>query len=151
MPQSLTKISVHIVFSTKDRRPLLADDELRREMHQQLGGTSRTLGCPPLIVGGVADHIHLLGQMSRTIAIAEWIKELKRVSSIWIKERDPRQNTFQWQSGYGAFSVGQSEIERVADYIRNQAEHHRQRGFKDEFRLLMARYKIEIDERYVWD
>ncbi|TWU25504.1 Transposase IS200 like protein [Bythopirellula polymerisocia] len=151
MPQSLANVAVHLVFSTMNRQPFLADDELRGEMHKQLGGASKTLACPPLIVGGVEDHVHLLGRMSRSITISEWVKELKRVTSIWIKQREPKLAEFQWQSGYGAFSVSQSETERVVTYIENQREHHRQRDFKAEFRLLLERHEIEFDERYVWD
>lgn len=89
MPQSLSCVSLHLVFSTKNRQPFLRDPILRQEMHAYLGRTSKTLECPPLIVGGVEDHVHLLGRMSRTITQADWVKELKRVSSIWIKQRDP--------------------------------------------------------------
>lgn len=151
MSQSLANVAVHLVFSTKDRRANLADDDLRGEMHKQLGGASKTLDCPPIRVGGVADHVHLLGRLSRSISIAEWVKELKRVTSIWIKQRDPALAEFKWQSGYGAFSVSQSEIERVASYIEHQAEHHRERDFKAEYRLLLERHEIPYDERYVWD
>lgn len=151
MPQSLANVAVHLVFSTKDRQPFLADDELRAEMHRQLGGTSKTLNCPTLIVGGVEDHVHLLGRLSRTVAISDWIKELKRVTSIWIKQRDPELADFKWQSGYGAFSVSQSEIARVVKYIENQVEHHRRCDFKTEYRLFLERHEIPYDERYVWD
>lgn len=151
MAQSLANVAVHLVFSTKDRAPFLADEGIRSEMHKQLGGTSKTLDCPTLIVGGIEDHVHLLGRMSRTISISEWVKELKRVTSMWIKEHDPKLARFQWQSGYGAFSVSQSEIERVVTYIEKQPEHHRKRDFQAEFRLLLERHEIEYDERYVWD
>jgi len=151
MPQSLSNVVVHLVFSTKDRQPFLANDEIREEIHRQLGGTSKTFGCPTLIVGGVEDHVHLLGRLSRTVTISEWVKELKRVTSIWIKQRDSELANFQWQSGYGAFSVSQSEIDRVVKYIENQAEHHRESDFKTEYRLFLERHKIPYDERYVWD
>jgi len=95
MPQSLANVTVHLVFSTKDRKPFLQDHSLREEMHYQLGGTSKTLDCPPLIVGGVEDHVHLLARMTRTITISNWVKELKRVTSIWIKQRDPALSDFQ--------------------------------------------------------
>ena len=151
MPQSLANVGVHLVFSTKDRQTFLSDTEIRAEMHKQLGGTSKTLDCPTLIVGGVEDHVHLLARMSRTISISEWVKELKWVTSRWIKERDPKLAEFKWQSGYGAFSVSQSEIERVVTYIEKQPEHHRDRDFKSEYRLLLERHQIAYDERYVWD
>ena len=151
MPQSLANVAVHLVFSTKDRQRYLAADDIRSEMHNQLGRTSKTLGCQPLRIGGVEDHVHLLGSLGRCISISEWVKELKRVTSIWIKERDPELGMFKWQSGYGAFSVSQSEIERVVAYIENQPEHHRRCDFKTEYRLLLERHQIEYDERYVWD
>src|SRR5258707_33752 len=120
MSQSLSNVIVHIVFSTKDRLPLLRDSSIRGQMHSELGGTSKTLKCPPIIIGGVEDHIHLLARQSRTITLSVWVKELKRVTSIWIKEQSPEFRDFAWQSGYGAFSVSQSQLVKVIEYIRNQ-------------------------------
>jgi putative transposase len=151
MSQSLSNVIVHVVFSTKDRCPFLRDRELRERLHSQLGGTSKTLNCPPIITGGVEDHIHLLARQSRTITLAEWVKELKRVTSIWIKEQSPRLDAFAWQSGYGAFSVSQSQRDKVAEYIEQQEEHHRTQDFKSEFRQFLIRHEVEFDERYVWD
>jgi len=151
MPQSLANIAIHLVFSTKDRQPFLVDHQIRIEMHRQLGGASKTLNCSPLLVGGVEDHIHLLGRLNRTLTISEWVKELKRVTSLWIKQREPQLADFQWQSGYGAFSVSQSEIPRVAQYIENQEEHHKKFDFKSEYRMLLERHEIPFDERYAWD
>ena len=105
MPQSLSKVLVHIVFSTKDRKPYLRDLDIRKQMFAQLGGASKTLNCQSIIVGGIEDHIHLLAQQSRTIALADWVKELKRVTSIWIKEISSEHKSFAWQAGYGAPSV----------------------------------------------
>ena len=151
MPQSLANVIVHIVFSTKDRKPFLEDKDIREQMHRQLGGTSKTLKCPPIIVGGIQDHIHLLARQARTISLADWVKELKRVTSIWIKEQNPGHKSFQWQAGYGAFSVSQSNVSDVVRYIQRQEEHHRKFDFKREFRSLLERHEIEYDERYVWD
>lgn len=151
MPQSLSAVYVHIVFSTKDRHAAFQNPDLRGEMHAYLGGVSKTLDCPPLIVGGTADHVHLLGRMARTITQADWVKELKRVSSIWLKERGPEWALFAWQSGYGCFSVSQSNVARVTEYIANQKAHHHTMGFQDEFRALLRKHNIEWDERYVWD
>jgi len=151
MSQSLSNIIVHLVFSTKDRHPFLADRPFRERLHAELGGTSKTLHCPPIIVGGVEDHIHLLGRQSRTIALSDWVKELKRVTSIWIKEQGPQFETFAWQSGYGAFSVSQSQLSNVIHYIQQQEVHHRKKDFKTEFREFLKRHEIEYDERYVWD
>lgn len=142
---------VHIVFSTKERRPYLPDPTLRDEMHRQLGGSSKTLNCAPILVGGVEDHVHILAKQARTISLADWIKELKRVTSLWIKGREPQLKDFAWQAGYGAFSVSQSDAPRVIEYIRGQEEHHKKFDFQTEFRTFLKRYEIEFDERYVWD
>lgn len=151
MPQSLSCVYLHLVFSTKHRQPFLRDPILRQEMHSYLGGTSKTLNCPPLIVGGVEDHVHLLCRMSRTITQADWVKELKRVTSIWIKERDPDLSEFSWQGGYGAFSVSPSALDRTTNYIANQQQHHQKQSFQDEYRALLRKHSLEWDERYVWD
>ncbi len=151
MPQSLLNVIFHLVFSVRDRCPMLKDRGIRAQMHAELGGTSKTLNCPPIIVGGVDDHIHLLARQSRTITLSDWVKELKRVTSIWIKEKGPEYSTFSWQSGYGAFSVSQSQMNRVIDYVRHQDEHHKNMDFKTEFREFLERHEIEFDERYVWD
>ena len=151
MPQSLSKILVHTVFSTKDRRPLLRNDDIREEMHRYLGGILNHLDCTPMIVGGVEDHVHLLSVLSRTMEPAELVKELKRASSIWIKTKGGEYGEFAWQSGYGMFSIGFSQIGSVKEYIEGQDEHHKKVTFKDEFRSLLRRYEIEFDERYVWD
>ena len=151
MPQSLAKILVHVVFSTKDRRPFLRDQPLREELHRYLGGILTQLDCQPIIVGGVADHVHLLASLSRTSAAAEMVKEVKRGSSLWLKERDAGMWEFGWQNGYGIFSIGASQIEEVRRYIAEHEQHHRRLSFQDEFRLLLKRYEIAHDERYVWD
>jgi putative transposase len=151
MPQSLSVVYLHLVFSTKDRRPFLRDEILRSETHAWLGAASRELGCPPLLVGGVEDHVHLLARQSRTISQADWIKELKRTSSVWFKERAPAEREFAWQSGYGVFSVSASNIDAVRDYIARQPEHHRKWSFQDELRALLRKHGETWDERYVWD
>jgi putative transposase len=151
MPQSLAKILVHTVFSTKDRRPLLRNSGLRQELHHYLGGILKNLDCPPIIVGGVEDHVHLLAGLSRTSTPAEMVKEVKRGSSLWIKERDAAMRDFGWQNGYGIFSIGASQIEDVRCYIAEQEQHHRKLSFQEEFRLLLSRYEVTYDERYVWD
>ncbi len=151
MPQSFSAVNVHLVFSTKLRQTFFGDVGTRTEVHKYLGGISKKLDCPPVIVGGVEDHIHLLGRMGRTVSLADWVKELKRVSNLWMKERGSEFANFEWQSGYAAFSVSQSNIEVVNDYIANQEEHHRQRSFQDELRTLLQKHELEFDERYVWD
>ena len=151
MSQSLVKILVHTVFSTKERRPFLRDKILRDELHSYLGGILTHLECQPVIVGGVADHVHLLCALSRTCDAAKMVKEVKRGSTLWLKAKDPGLRDFAWQTGYGIFSIGFSQIPTVRDYIAGQEDHHRKVTFQDELRVLLKRYEIEFDERYVWD
>jgi len=151
MSQSLAKILVHTVFSTKDRRPFLRDRALRDELHCYLGGILNNLHCQPILVGGVEDHIHMLSTLSRTCMASELVKEVKRSSSLWLKTKDSGLQDFAWQRGYGIFSIGFSQISKVCEYIAGQEEHHRRISFQDEFRSLLAKYEVDYDERYVWD
>jgi len=151
MPQSLSAVYIHLVFSTKDRRPFFRDSRLQQSLHSYLGSISKQLDCPPLITGGVEDHIHMLARFARTITQAEWVKELKRVSSIWLKEQAADLYDFQWQGGYADFSVSQSNVEQVRHYISNQPDHHRKMTFQDELRSLLKKHDLEWDERYLWD
>ena len=151
MPQSLSKILVHTVFSTKDRRPFLRDPALREELHRYLGGILTNHDCQPIIIGGVEDHVHILSTLSRTLPAAEMVKEIKRGSSLWLKTKTPDLADFAWQNGYGIFSIGFSQVEVVRKYIANQEDHHRKISFQDELRGLLNRYEIGFDERYAWD
>jgi REP element-mobilizing transposase RayT len=151
MAQSLVKILVHTVFSTKERRPFLRDVALREETHRYLGGILAHLDCQSVIIGGVEDHVHVLHTLSRTKAMADVVKEVKRGSSVWLKAQSPQLADFEWQAGYGAFSIGQSQVDDVRTYIAGQEEHHRKISFQDEVRALLKRYKVEFDERYVWE
>jgi putative transposase len=119
-------------------------------MHSELGGASKTLNCPPIIVGGVEDHIHLLARQSRVISLSDWVKELKRVTSIWIKAQSAQFDSFAWQAGYAAFSVSQSQSGRVSKYIKQQEQHHQKIDFKSELLGFLDRHEIEYDERYLW-
>ena len=150
MPQSLSAVYIHLVFSTKHRQPFLQDPRIRSHLHSQLGGISKTIGCAPVLTGGVEDHVHVLARFSRTITQAEWVKELKRVSNLWIKS-EFNMRDFEWQGGYADFSVSESNLEAVKRYIANQEQHHRKIGFQDELRQLLTRHRIDWDERYVWD
>jgi len=151
MPQALSAVYVHLVFSTKDRRPFLLDKSLRESLHRQLGAISKSLQCPPLIVGGVEDHVHLLCRFGRTLTQAEWVKELKRVSNIWLKEQGRDLSGFEWQSGYADFSVSQSNLEQVKQYIADQGDHHSKLSFEHELRAFLIKHQVEFDERYLWD
>jgi REP element-mobilizing transposase RayT len=151
MPQSLSAVYIHLVFSTKERRPSLRDKPLREAMHSYLGGISKQLECPPIRVGGVEDHIHILARFGRTITQADWVKELKRASNLWIKEQGKEFADFQWQGGYADFSASASNLDQVREYIEKQGEHHRKLTFQDELRAMLRKHEIEFDERYVWD
>ena len=151
MSQSLAKILVHVVFSTKERRPFLGDAGRRKELHRYMGGILTNLACQPITIGGVEDHVHILCALSRTCEAASLVKEVKRGSTLWIKSKFPQMQDFAWQTGYGIFSAGFSQLEPVRRYIDTQEEHHRKITFQDEFRLFLRRYEIEYDERYVWD
>jgi putative transposase len=151
MPQSLAQIYLHIVFSTKDRVGFLRDADPRERTHAYLAGTCNNLDCPAIEVGGVADHVHVLCRLGRTISVAELVRDLKRESSKWIKEQGPTLVDFHWQAGYGAFSVSPSHVDEVQRYIQNQEEHHRTVSFQDEFRRICQKYGLELDERYAWD
>ena len=129
----------------------MRDKTVRDDIHAYLGGVSKTLECPPIIVGGVEDHVHLLCRFARTITQADWVKELKRISNIWLQERGREYDGFAWQGGYADFSVSQSNLEQVREYIANQQEHHHKMTFQEELRALLRKHEIEFDERYVWD
>jgi REP element-mobilizing transposase RayT len=150
MPQSLAKVYLHAVLSTKNREPVLADG-WRDELFAVLGGTANNLGCPSLTVGGVADHVHLLFQLGRTITIADAVGKIKSTSSVWVNQTRGLPGAFHWQNGYAAFSVSQSNVEGVREYIRRQPEHHAGQEYQDELREWLRKYEIEWDERYVWD
>ena len=146
MGQSLAQIYLHVVFSTKLSKPYLQNRDLQAELHAYLAGACRNLDSPSLQIGGIEDHVHVLCQLSKTISISELVRELKRESSKWLK---PTIATFQWQQGYGAFSVSPSHVDGLKDYIRNQQEHHTTETFQDELRRLLRKYGVEFDERYV--
>lgn len=150
MAQSLAKIYIHAVFSTKNRKSLLADS-WREELFNVLGGAANNLGCQSLLVGGMADHIHMLFQLGRTIAIADALGKINSTSSAWVNQNHGTHVPFSWQSGYAVFSVSQSNVEAVTEYVRNQPEHHVKQSFQDELREWLRRYGIEWDEHYVWD
>jgi putative transposase len=150
MPQSLSRILIHLVFSTKNRERVLTPD-LQTELHPYLAATLDNIQCPSLQVGGVEDHVHLFFGLSRTRTIADIVETVKTSSSKWIKTKGALYTNFHWQSGYGAFSVSQSDASAVVTYICNQAQHHQKMTFQEEYRRLLERYQVAFDERYVWD
>ena len=151
MPQSLARVVLHVVFSTKNREPFLKDDDVRKRLHAYMAGVLQRIGCEPILIGGVEDHVHVLCNLSRTVTIAELVEEAKKSPSKWVKEQGPQYREFFWQTGYGSFSVSQSNVEQVRAYIATQEEHHRKVSFQDEFRALCRKHGVEIDERYAWD
>ena len=151
MPQSLVQIYLHIVFSTKDRTGFLQDDQLRNDLHAYLGGICRNLKSPSIVVGGGEDHVHILCRLSKIGSVSDLIRELKRDSSKWIKQQDPKLHAFYWQKGYGAFSISPSHVDALVEYIKNQEEHHKKETFQEELRRLCKKYGIELDERYCWE
>jgi putative transposase len=150
VPQSLAKLYVHVVFSTKDREPWI-DGAIRDRMHAYLASVVRDAGSPWVVVGGVEDHVHLLFDLGRTDAIADFVEKIKRESSKFAKTLGDRYAPFTWQRGYGAFSVSPTLRGEAEAYVRNQEEHHRRQSFQEEYRAFLQRYGIEFDERYLWD
>ena len=150
MPQSLSKVYLHLIFSTKERLPLI-ESEIEQELYKYMAGILKAQNCTAIIINGVSDHIHILNTFSRTITISKMIELVKKQSSKWIKTKGGKYKNFHWQAGYGSFSVSPSKVESVKRYIQNQKEHHKKIKFKEEFRKFLEEYKMEYDERYVWD
>ena len=150
MPSSLTRLYVHLIFSTKDRQPFL-DDTIRPRVHGCLATIVRAMQSPYVVVGGVEDHVHLLFDMGKLHAPAEFVKEVKVESSKMVKTLGAKYRKFYWQRGYGMFSVGPQHRARAEAYVRNQEQHHRNKTYRDEFVWFLRKYDIQYDDRYVWD
>jgi len=150
MAQSLAKNLIHLIYSTKDREPCLAP-EIQAGLFKYKAGILKEWKSPALLIGGVADHVHVLFCLSKNHALAKVIEEVKKGSSKWMKTQGPGFRDFHWQAGYGAFSVSQSHVEQVRRYIELQEEHHRTRSFQEEFLEFLNRYEIEYDERFIWE
>ena len=150
MGQSLSKNLIHLIFSTKERRPFL-EDAIRKSLHAYIAGIFNEQESPCLAVNSVADHVHVLFCLNKNAALAQVIMQAKKGASRWLKTQGPRYSDFGWQNGYGAFSVSQSNVAEVRRYIANQVEHHRKIGFQEELRAFLKRHQIEYNERYVWE
>jgi REP element-mobilizing transposase RayT len=151
MPQSLSHIYLHIVFSTKNHQRFI-DEEIQPELYAYMARVlSDECSSPAKIIGGVEDHAHILLNLSRTFTVAHVVEMVKKRSSKWIKTKDERFTDFQWQAGYGVFSVSGSAVAEVANYIVGQKQHHQKGTYKDEFRGLLNKHNIKYDEEYVWD
>ena len=146
---TFTSLHYHLVFSTKDRFPMIHAD-LQPRLHEYFGGIIRSEEAILCSAGGMADHVHLLARLPARLAVADLMRVLKSKSSAWIHETFPAQRKFAWQEGYGAFTVSRSDLGRVQKYIASQPRHHRLRTFQDEFLRLLAAHGIEYDERLIW-
>ncbi|KPJ55946.1 MAG: transposase [Planctomycetes bacterium DG_58] len=150
MPQSLARVITHIIFSTKNREPMIPAG-LRSELNAYLGGVLREFDSRPIQIDNMPDHVHILCCLSRKFALSKVIEEVKKASSKWMKTKSQRLRGFYWQGGYGASSVSQSNVKVVRKYIADQEQHHRKMTFQDELRAFLKKHRIEYDERYVWD
>ncbi|MCE5230140.1 IS200/IS605 family transposase [bacterium] len=150
MPESLSLVIVHVIFSTKNRHPFL-DQDSRSSMHAYLATIARDLNCECYRVGGVMDHVHIAIRLSRTITIAQLVERLKTSSSKWAKEQYVSLRNFSWQRGYGCFSISPRDLDALRTYIDGQEEHHRKRTFQEEFRMFLEKYNVKYNEAYVWD
>ncbi len=150
MSQSLARLHTHLVFATKGREPRL-QDTLRSDFHAHMATVLTNTGCQTLLINSVEDHVHLLFDLGRTVALADVVKTVKIASSSWLKTKDAALGNFAWQSGYGAFSVSQSNLVAVRRYIENQREHHARFSFQDEYRALLEKHGYAYDERFVWE
>jgi REP element-mobilizing transposase RayT len=151
MPQSLSQVWLHIVFSTKERRPYLQDPSFRDEMFRMLSHHVQQSGCYPKLSGGWVDPVHVLCGLSRTTKISDLLESIKTETSKWAKTKPNCSSLFSWQTGYGVFSVSQSKLESVIHYIENQEAHHKRLSFQDEFRELCRLHGVALDEKYAWD
>jgi REP element-mobilizing transposase RayT len=150
MPQSLSFLLIHLIFSTKNRMPVF-DETIRQSLHGYIAGVGRQSDCEVFRVGGPQDHVHIAIRIPRTVTIAELVEQLKISSSKWIKYQSERMAYFAWQRGYAAFSVSPGDLEVLVRYIENQQEHHRRHTFQEEYRAFLVKYGLDFDERYIWD
>ena len=150
MGQSLVNNYIHIIFSTKNRQPFI-HPPYDIELYAYLAGICKNLECTPIKIGGYTDHVHVLCLLSKKVTLVKLLEELKSHSSKWMKSKDESLNNFYWQDGYGAFSVNPSQVDVVIEYITNQHTHNAKATFQDEYRAFLKKYRIEYDEKYVWD
>jgi len=150
MPQSLACLHIHLIFSTKNRERTITDS-IRDLLHSYMATVLQNLGCAPLLINSVEDHVHLLFDLARTVPVSHVVEDVKKSSSKWIKTMGAGFGTFAWQSGYGAFAVSESNVDVVRSYIARQREHHHRKTFQEEYREFLLRHRIAFDEKYVWD
>lgn len=150
MASTLTKILLHVTFSTKGRAPMIPE-HVEPDLYAYVGGICRRMKSPMIAIGGVADHVHLLVSLSKNVALADLMLNIKRDTSKWIKTQDPSCRRFDWQDGYFAFSIGESGVEATTSYIAGQKKRHARMDYKDEMRAILQKYKMTWDESYVWE
>jgi putative transposase len=150
MPQSLAKIYLHLVFSTHERRESIPDS-IRDALHRYLATVLSNLDSHAVLINSTKDHVHILFELARTLAISKVVEDLKKSSSKWLKTQPDVTGDFRWQNGYGVFSVSPSNLGAVRNYVATQQEHHRKRTFQDELRGLLEKHGVKYNERYVWD
>jgi putative transposase len=148
VPQSLANVLIHLIFSTKNREPVIPHD-LAPTLHAYIVGILDKLGSPSIQTGGTRDHVHVLFSQSRTLAIAKVVEEVQKSSSKWMKGQGV--SSFTWQAGYAVFSVSESQKATVVRYIQRQEAHHRRVGFQDEMREFLVRHGVPYEERYIWN
>ena len=150
MPQSLSKVYLHLVFHIKTTSPQIQTNDLVR-MHAYIGQLINKTGCVNIWVGGIEDHVHALCLLSREETISHLVEEIKRNSSRWIKTVDEQYyKDFAWQGGYGCFSVSQSVVDKTLNYIKNQSQHHQKQSFDDEYKSFLTLYEVDYDEEYLF-
>ena len=150
MPQSLARILVHLIFSTKNREPFLRDD-VRPELHKYISGILKALDSPVISIASMPDHVHMLFALSKNEPLIRIVEEVKKRSSKWVKTKGAAYGRFAWQSGYGVFSVSPSRLHEAEAYLENQQEHHRVRTFQEEFREFLEKHNVPYDEKHIWD
>jgi putative transposase len=150
MPSTYTNLLYHIIFSTKNREPII-EEVWKEELYRYLGGILRAEGGVCIEINGMPDHVHSLAKIKPAISVADMLKLIKANSSKWVNDEKAVGRSFGWQIGYAAFSVSESQVEAVRRYIRNQQEHHRKQSFQDELVALLKRHGVEYDPRYLWD
>lgn len=149
MAQSLSKVYIHIIFSTKHRQNLI-DDDIEKRLYKYLGGICKGMDCNPIQIGGHQNHVHVLCTLSRKVTQMHLLEELKKQSSKWIKTIDSKYSNFFWQGGYGIFSVNPTDIDVARAYIKMQHEHHKTKTFQEEYLAFLKKYEVEYDEKYLW-
>ena len=150
MSRTFTNLLTHLIFSTKDREPLIRTD-IREELHAYLGGLARELEGKAYGINGTDDHVHMLVNLPAKVSVSDAMRFIKSNSSGWVHDKWPQRRAFSWQLGYGAFSVSKSNVPAVLEYIRNQEVHHRKTTFKEELIDFLVKHEIEYDERYIWN